>query len=64
MKTKEKRIETALKVIKEIRNNKKDFRECLVLAEDYDTKEAKIFKKGFNEGYKFKQKIEGKKWKQ
>ena len=53
MKKDEIRIKKVVKAIKEIRESKIDFRECLILANNYDSKEAKIFRKGFNSFYRF-----------
>lgn len=51
-----KRVEKVKKAIEEIRESKIDYRECLILADNYDKTEAKIFRKAFNEGFRFRDK--------
>ena len=49
---KEEKIRKIKEAIESIRKDVKAFRECCIIGECYNSEEAKIFRKGFNQGYK------------
>ena len=49
----EKKIKRVKKIIKELRKNQREMREIGVMANNYDYKESKIYRKGWNDAMKW-----------